>query len=59
VADVPDREDAFEILCKIPPTSDNFKDAQSWVKIWHNDQYWKSHIVRALQDNPNCQKLIE
>jgi hypothetical protein len=59
VANVPGREDAFEILCKIPTTSDNFKDAQSWVKIWHNDQYWKSDINKALQDNPKCYKLIE
>jgi hypothetical protein len=59
VANVPDREDAFEILCKIPTTSSNFKDAQSWAKSWHNDRYWKSRIVRALQDNPDCQKLIE
>ncbi|MCA2654894.1 AAA-like domain-containing protein [Microcystis sp. M061S2] len=59
VADVPGREGGFEILCKIPPTSDNFKEAQSWAKSWHNDRYWKSRIDRALQDNPNCQKLIE
>jgi hypothetical protein len=59
VANVPDREDAFEILCKIPPTSDNFKDAQSWAKRWHNDKAWKPDIVRALQDNPDCQKLIK
>jgi hypothetical protein len=59
VADVPGREGGFEILCKIPPTSDNFKEAQSWAKSWHNDRYWKSRIDRALQDNPDCQKLIE
>jgi hypothetical protein len=59
VANVPGREGAFEILCKIPPTSDNFKDAQSWAKRWHNDKAWKPDIVRALQDNPDCQKLIK
>ncbi|TRU78170.1 MAG: hypothetical protein EWV55_01665 [Microcystis viridis Mv_BB_P_19951000_S69] len=59
VANVPDREDAFEILCKIPPTSDNFKDAQFWAKRWHNDKAWKSDINKALQDNPKCYKLIE
>jgi len=59
VADVPGREGGFEILCKIPPTSDNFKEAQSWAKSWHNDRYWKSRIDRALQDNPDCQKLIK
>ncbi|TRU23374.1 MAG: hypothetical protein EWV92_00615 [Microcystis aeruginosa Ma_MB_S_20031200_S102] len=59
VADVPGREGAFEILCKIPPTSDNFKEAQFWAKRWYNDRAWKSDIDRALQDNPNCQKLIE
>ncbi len=59
VADVPGREGGFEILCKIPPTSDNFKEAQSWAKSWHKDKAWKSDIDRALQDNPNCQKLIE
>jgi chemotaxis protein histidine kinase CheA len=59
VANVPGREGAFEILCKIPPTSDNFKEAQSWAKRWHNDKAWKSDINKALQDNPDCQKLIE
>jgi hypothetical protein len=59
VANVPGREGAFEILCKIPPSSDNFKEAQSWAKRWYNDRTWKSDIDRALQDNPNCQKLIE
>jgi hypothetical protein len=59
VANVPGREGGFEILCKIPPTSDNFKEAQSWAKSWHNDRYWKSRIDLALQNNPNCQKLIE
>ncbi|MDB9411571.1 AAA-like domain-containing protein [Microcystis aeruginosa] len=59
VADVPGREGGFEILCKIPPTSDNFKEAQSWAKSWHKDKAWKSRIDRTLQDNPNCQKLIE
>ncbi|MFM8297587.1 MAG: hypothetical protein ACKN9A_03970, partial [Microcystis aeruginosa] len=59
VADVPGREGGFEILCKIPPTSDNFKEAQFWAKRWYNDRAWKSDIDRALQDNPNCQKLIE
>ncbi|NCS12572.1 MAG: hypothetical protein GPJ08_16190 [Microcystis aeruginosa G13-09] len=59
VANVPGREDAFEILCKIPTTSSNFKDAQFWAKSWHNDRYWKSRIDLALQNNPNCQKLIE
>ncbi len=59
VADVPGREGGFEILCKIPPSSDNFKEAQSWAKRWYNDRTWKSDIDRALQDNPNCQKLIE
>jgi hypothetical protein len=59
VANVPGREGAFEILCKIPPTSDNFKDAQFWAKSWHNDRYWKSRIDLALQNNPDCQKLIE
>ena len=59
VADVPGREGAFEILCKIPPTSDNFKEAQFWAKRWYNDRAWKSDIDRALQDNLDCQKLIE
>ncbi|MFN6235698.1 AAA-like domain-containing protein [Microcystis sp.] len=59
VADVPGREGGFEILCKIPPTSDNFKEAQSWAKSWHKDKAWKSDIDRALQDNLDCQKLIE
>ncbi|NCQ70170.1 MAG: hypothetical protein GPI97_13530 [Microcystis aeruginosa W13-16] len=59
VANVPGREDAFEILCKIPTTSSNFKDAQFWAKRWHNDKAWKSDINKALQDNPDCQKLIE
>ncbi|TRU60834.1 MAG: hypothetical protein EWV48_00150 [Microcystis aeruginosa Ma_QC_C_20070823_S13] len=59
VADVPGREGAFEILCKIPPTSDNFKEAQFWAKRWYNDRAWKSDIDRALQDNPDCQKLIK
>jgi hypothetical protein len=59
VANVPDREGAFEILCKIPPTSDNFKEAQFWAKRWHKDKAWKLDIDRALQDNPDCQKLIE
>jgi hypothetical protein len=59
VANVPGREGAFEILCKIPPTSDNFKEAQSWAKRWHNDKAWKLDIERALPDNPDCQKLIE
>jgi hypothetical protein len=59
VANVPGREGGFEILCKIPPTSDNFKEAQSWAKSWHNDRYWKSRIDLALQNNPDCQKLIE
>jgi len=59
VANVPDREGAFEILCKIPPTSDNFKEAQFWAKRWHKDKAWKPDIDRALQDNPDCQKLIE
>ncbi len=59
VANVPDREGAFEILCKIPPTSDNFKEAQFWAKRWHKDKAWKSDINKALQDNPDCQKLIE
>ncbi|MDB9506177.1 AAA-like domain-containing protein [Microcystis aeruginosa CS-338/01] len=59
VANVPGREGAFEILCKIPPTSDNFKEAQFWAKRWYKDKAWKSDIDRALQDNPNCQKLIE
>ncbi|MCA2814373.1 MAG: AAA-like domain-containing protein [Microcystis sp. M090S1] len=59
VANVPGREGGFEILCKIPPTSDNFKEAQSWAKTWYKDRAWKSDIDRALQDNPNCQKLIE
>jgi hypothetical protein len=59
VADVPGREGAFEILCKIPPSSDNFKEAQFWAKRWYNDRAWKSDIDRALQDNLDCQKLIE
>jgi hypothetical protein len=59
VANVPGREGAFEILCKIPPTSDNFKEAQFWAKRWHKDKAWKLDIDRALQDNPDCQKLIE
>ncbi len=59
MANVPDREGAFEILCKIPPTSDNFKEAQFWAKRWHKDKAWKSDINKALQDNPDCQKLIE
>ena len=59
VANVPDREGGFEILCQIPATSDNFKEAQSWAKTWYKDRAWKSDIDRALQDNPNCQKLIE
>lgn len=59
VANVPGREDGFEILCKIPPTSDNFEDAQFWAKRWHNDKVWKSDIDKALQDNPKCQKLIQ
>jgi len=59
VANVPGREGGFEILCKIPPTSDNFKDGQYWAKRWHNDKAWKPDIDRALQDNPDCQKLIE
>jgi hypothetical protein len=59
VANVPGREGAFEILCKIPPTSDNFKEAQFWAKRWYNDRAWKSDIDLALQNNPNCQKLIE
>jgi hypothetical protein len=59
VADVPGREGAFEILCKIPPTSDNFKEAQFWAKRWHNDKAWKLDIDRALPDNPDCQKLIK
>ncbi|NCS06418.1 MAG: hypothetical protein GPJ07_07305 [Microcystis aeruginosa G13-07] len=59
VANVPGREDAFEILCKIPTTSSNFKDAQFWAKSWYNDRAWKSDIDLALQNNPNCQKLIE
>ncbi|QGZ90856.1 AAA-like domain-containing protein [Microcystis aeruginosa] len=59
VANVPGREDAFEILCKIPTTSSNFKDAQFWAKRWHNDKAWKSDINKALQDNPKCYKLIE
>ena len=59
VANVPGREGAFEILCKIPPTSDNFKEAQFWAKRWYNDRAWKSDIDRALQDNLDCQKLIE
>ncbi|GCL55154.1 serine/threonine protein kinase like [Microcystis aeruginosa NIES-3806] len=59
VADVPGREGAFEILCKIPPTSDNFKEAQFWAKRWYNDRAWKSDIDQALQDNLDCQKLIE
>ncbi|MCA2673201.1 AAA-like domain-containing protein, partial [Microcystis sp. M080S2] len=44
VANVPGREGAFEILCKIPPTSDNFKEAQFWAKRWYNDRAWKSDI---------------
>ncbi|AKE63429.1 High-affnity carbon uptake protein Hat/HatR [Microcystis aeruginosa NIES-2549] len=59
VANVPGREGGFEILCKIPPTSHNFKDAQYWAKRWYNDRAWKSDIDRALQDNPDCQKLIK
>ncbi len=59
VADVPGREGGFEILCKIPPTSDNFKEAQFWAKRWHNDKAWKLDIDRALPDNPDCQKLIK
>lgn len=59
VANVPGREDGFEILCKIPTTSSNFKDAQYWAKRWYNDRAWKSDINRALQDNPKCQKLIK
>jgi hypothetical protein len=58
VANVPGREGAFEILCKIPPTSDNFKEAQFWAKRWYNDRAWKSDIDRALQDNLDCQKLF-
>jgi hypothetical protein len=59
VANLPGREGAFEILCKIPPTSDNFKEAQFWAKRWHNDKAWKLDIDRALPDNPDCQKLIK
>jgi hypothetical protein len=59
VANVPGREGAFEILCKIPPTSDNFKEAQSWAKRWHDNEFWKLDIDLALQNNPDCQKLIE
>ncbi|MFM7875954.1 MAG: histidine kinase, partial [Microcystis panniformis] len=59
VANLPGREGAFEILCKIPPTSDNFKEAQFWAKRWHNDKAWKLDIERALPDNPDCQKLIK
>ncbi|MFM6060258.1 MAG: histidine kinase, partial [Microcystis aeruginosa] len=59
VANLPGREGAFEILCKIPPTSDNFKEAQSLAKLWYKDKAWKSDIDRALQDNPDCQKLIK
>jgi chemotaxis protein histidine kinase CheA len=59
VANVPGREGGFEILCKIPPSSDNFKEAQFWAKRWHNDKAWKLDIDRALPDNPDCQKLIE
>jgi hypothetical protein len=59
VANVPGREGGFEILCQIPPTSDNFKEAQFWAKRWHNDKAWKLDIERALPDNPDCQKLIE
>jgi chemotaxis protein histidine kinase CheA len=59
VANVPGREGGFEILCQIPPTSDNFKEAQFWAKRWHNDKAWKLDIDRALPDNPDCQKLIE
>ncbi|MFM6513586.1 MAG: hypothetical protein ACKPH4_12520, partial [Microcystis panniformis] len=59
VANLPGKDGAFEMLCKIPPTSDNFKEAQSWAKSWYNDRYWKSDIDKALQDNPKCQKLIK
>ncbi|TRU23379.1 MAG: histidine kinase [Microcystis aeruginosa Ma_MB_S_20031200_S102] len=59
VANLPGKYGAFEMLCKIPPTSDNFKEAQFWAKRWHNDKAWKLDIERALPDNPDCQKLIE
>jgi hypothetical protein len=51
--------DGFKILCKISPTSSNFEEAQFWAKRWHKDNFWKPDINKALQDNPDCQKLIQ
>ncbi len=64
VADVPGREGGFEILCKIPPTSDNFKEAQSWAKSWHKDKHilalvFKSRILSIVDAKEGAEICME
>ena len=58
VANIPNEDDAFEILCKIPESSSNLNYAKFWVNRWRRDDYWKPEIDQALKDNPECKKLI-
>ncbi|MBR8826793.1 MAG: AAA-like domain-containing protein [Gomphosphaeria aponina SAG 52.96 = DSM 107014] len=52
-------ENAFETLCQIPENSLNFNEAQHWVNEWYGNNYWKPRIDEALENNPECRKLIE
>lgn len=59
VANKKNQEDALEVLCKIPENSINFNEAKEWVKRWYNNNYWQPDIKQALNNNPECEKLIQ